>query len=277
MLLITGVANLGDLLIVLDSNADNFIARPYDPQYLLSLVDMMLNSSVEKPDPEKIRTQFKIQHEDREYMITADRRKLLEFLLSSFEIAVSRAADLGQAQNSLDGLKSTLERRVAERTSGLDQFPILKHNWRHADCGMDPLPIVKLFDFLEKLSFGMRPVVKINIRQPFSLQCSEKRFEPRCPSNFLFGSCFEQNDDPRLLFGTLHSKIARLDQNESSGQLAGGGGCHIARYKASRTPSWLKDVLTAHPTTKREKRSIKTVRYNQPERLGRYVMSDTQT
>jgi DNA-binding response OmpR family regulator/predicted nucleic acid-binding Zn-ribbon protein len=119
VLLITGVASLGDLLIVLDSNADNFIARPYDPQYLLSLVDMMLNSAVEKPDPEKIRTQFKIQHEDREYVITADRRKLLEFLLSSFEIAVSRAADLGQVQDTLDGLKSTLERRVAERTSEL--------------------------------------------------------------------------------------------------------------------------------------------------------------
>ncbi|MGB8219103.1 MAG: response regulator [Methanoregula sp.] len=119
VLLITGVASLGDLLIVLDSNADNFIARPYDPQYLLSLVDMMLNSAVEKPDPEKIRTQFKIQHEDREYVITADRRKLLEFLLSSFEIAVSRAADLGQIQSTLDGLKSTLERRVAERTSEL--------------------------------------------------------------------------------------------------------------------------------------------------------------
>jgi DNA-binding response OmpR family regulator len=120
VLLITGVASLGDLLIVLDSNADNFIARPYDPQYLLSLVDMMLNSAVEKPDPEKVRTQFKIQHEDREYVITADRRKLLEFLLSSFEIAVSRAADLGQTQNALDGLKSTLERRISERTSELN-------------------------------------------------------------------------------------------------------------------------------------------------------------
>jgi DNA-binding response OmpR family regulator/predicted nucleic acid-binding Zn-ribbon protein len=119
VLLVTGVASLGDLLIVLDSNADNFIARPYDPQYLLSLVDTMLTSPVEKPDPEKIRTQFKIQHEDREYVITADRRKLLEFLLSSFEMAVGRTADLGQTQNALDALKSTLERRVAERTSEL--------------------------------------------------------------------------------------------------------------------------------------------------------------
>ena len=119
VLLVTGVTSLGDLLIVLDSNADNFIARPYDPQYLLSLVDTMLTSPVEKPDPEKIRTQFKIQHEDREYVITADRRKLLEFLLSSFEMVVGRTADLGQTQNALDTLKSTLERRVAERTSEL--------------------------------------------------------------------------------------------------------------------------------------------------------------
>jgi len=119
VLLVTGIANLGDLLIVLDSNADNFIARPYDPQYLLSLVDLMLTSPVEKPDPEKIRTQFKIRHDDRDYVITADRRKLLEFLLSSFEMAVGRASELRQTERALDGLKSTLERRVAERTTEL--------------------------------------------------------------------------------------------------------------------------------------------------------------
>ena len=63
--------------------------------------------------------------------------------------------------------------------STLNQFPILKHNWRHTDCGMNPLSIVKLFNFLEKLTFSMRPVVKVNIRQPFGLQCSEKRFRDR--------------------------------------------------------------------------------------------------
>jgi len=119
ILLITGVSGLGDLLGVLDSNADNFIARPYDPQYLFSLVEMLLSSPVEKPDPEKIRTQFKIHHDDRDYVIMADRRKLLEFLLSSFEIAVDRAGELGQAQTALESLKATLERRVADRTSEL--------------------------------------------------------------------------------------------------------------------------------------------------------------
>jgi len=119
VLLVTGVASLGDLLGVLDSNADNFIARPYDPQYLLSLIETMLSSPVEKPDPEKVRTQFKIRHEDRDYVIMADRRKLLEFLLSSFEIAIDRADELVQVQNALDSLTSTLERRVTDRTSEL--------------------------------------------------------------------------------------------------------------------------------------------------------------
>ena len=79
----------------------------------------MLASAVEKPDSDKVRTQFKIRHEDHDYVIMADRRKLLEFLLSSFEIAVDRAGELAHVQGALDNLKSTLERRVADRTSEL--------------------------------------------------------------------------------------------------------------------------------------------------------------
>jgi DNA-binding response OmpR family regulator/predicted nucleic acid-binding Zn-ribbon protein len=119
VLLITGVSSLGDLLIVLDSNADNFIAQPWDAQYLVSLIELMLTSPVEKPDPDKIRTQFKIRHEEQDYVITADRRKLLEFLLSSFEIAMNRASELDQIRGERDTLQSTLESRVAEKTREL--------------------------------------------------------------------------------------------------------------------------------------------------------------
>jgi Response regulator receiver domain. len=119
VLLITGVSSLGDLLIVLDSNADNFIAQPWDAQYLVSLIELMLASPVEKPDPDKVRTQFKIRHENQDYVITADRRKLLEFLLSSFEIAMNRATELDLVRGDRDTLQSTLESRVAEKTREL--------------------------------------------------------------------------------------------------------------------------------------------------------------
>ena len=42
VLIITGASDLGDLLRVLDCNADNFIAHPFDPPYLLSLIEGML-------------------------------------------------------------------------------------------------------------------------------------------------------------------------------------------------------------------------------------------
>jgi len=104
VLILTGASDLGDLLNVLDSNADNFIAQPYDPPYLISLIEGMLTTPVQRQTAEQIKTQFKISHEDQIFVVTADRRKLLEFLLSSFEIAVNKSSELIKAQDDLQSL-----------------------------------------------------------------------------------------------------------------------------------------------------------------------------
>ena len=119
LLIITGASDLGDLLRVLDCNADNFIAHPFDPPYLLSLIEGMLTVPVERQTPEQIKTQFKIKHDEQVFVVTADRRKLLEFLLSSFEIAVNKSADLSRAQEDIRNLGFTirkLEETVHENT-----------------------------------------------------------------------------------------------------------------------------------------------------------------
>jgi chromosome segregation ATPase len=110
VLILTSASSLADLLFVLDSNADNFIACPCDPSYLLSLIEGMLVTPVERQTPEQIKTQFKIQHDEHLFVVTADRRKLLEFLLSSFEIAVNKADDLNRARNEISGLQLTLKK-----------------------------------------------------------------------------------------------------------------------------------------------------------------------
>ncbi len=119
LLLITGASDLGDLLRVLDCNADNFIAHPFDPSYLLSLIEGMLTIPVERQTPEQIKTQFRIKHDDQVFVVTADRRKLLEFLLSSFEIAVNKSADLSRAQEDIRNLGFSIrkfEENVHENT-----------------------------------------------------------------------------------------------------------------------------------------------------------------
>lgn len=119
VLIITGASDLKDLLSVLDCNADNFIAHPFDPPYLLSLIEGTLTVPVERPTPDQIKTQFKIKHDDQVFVVTADRRKLLEFLLSSFEIAVNKSSDLSRAQDDNRNLGTTirnLEDSVHENT-----------------------------------------------------------------------------------------------------------------------------------------------------------------
>ena len=119
VLVITGASDLKDLLSVLDCNADNFIAHPFDPPYLLSLIEGILTVPVERPTPDQIKTQFKIKHDDQVFVVTADRRKLLEFLLSSFEIAVNKSSDLSRALDDNHNLGTTirnLEDHVHENT-----------------------------------------------------------------------------------------------------------------------------------------------------------------
>lgn len=111
VLIVTSASSLSDLLHVLDCNADNFVSSPFDPSYFSALVEGMITTPVERPTPEQIKTQFKIQHDDQQFVVTADRRRLLEFLLSSFEIAVNRAGDIIRITSEKDGIRETLENR----------------------------------------------------------------------------------------------------------------------------------------------------------------------
>jgi chromosome segregation ATPase len=111
VLIITSASNLADLLHVLDCNADNFISSPFDPAYFSALVEGMLSTPVERPTPDQIKTQFKIQHDDQLFVVTADRRRLLEFLLSSFEIAVNRSGDIIRIRGEKEEFRARLEQK----------------------------------------------------------------------------------------------------------------------------------------------------------------------
>lgn len=99
VLILSRTTGLADLLSVLDCNADNFIPYPCDPLFLISLIEGMLVTPVERQTAEMVKTQFRIQHDEKVYVVTADRRKLLELLLSSFETAVSISSDHSQSRD----------------------------------------------------------------------------------------------------------------------------------------------------------------------------------
>ena len=123
VLIFTSASTLADLLNVLDCNADNFLSYPSDLPYRLSLIESMLTTPVERQTPDLIKTQFKINHEDRIYVVAASRRKILEFLLSSFEIAVNKSSELSELKMEIQKLTEsaeTLEESVTEHTCVID-------------------------------------------------------------------------------------------------------------------------------------------------------------
>jgi DNA-binding response OmpR family regulator len=123
VLLLTTASTLRDLLNTLDSNADNFIAQPYYLPYFLLLVEGMLATPVERLTPDQIKTQFKISHDDRTYVVAASRRKLLEYLLSAFEVAVNKSSELAQVTTELKALLEQvkdLERSVINHTNVIE-------------------------------------------------------------------------------------------------------------------------------------------------------------
>lgn len=120
VLILSRTKGLADLLSVLDCNADNFIPYPCEPPFLISLIEGMLVTPVERQTPEMVKTQFRIQHDEKVYVVTADRRKLLELLLSSFETAVSISSDHSQTRDEAHQLSregAELREKLKEQTS----------------------------------------------------------------------------------------------------------------------------------------------------------------
>jgi len=120
VLLLTSVADAGMLLKVLDSMADGFITIPVDPQTLLSTIDDLRNAPEgQKPLP-AVRTRFVVSQDGRDYAVVADRRQLLEFLLSTFELAVRTRREQELTKNEIGGRVKGLMDRLSAITSERD-------------------------------------------------------------------------------------------------------------------------------------------------------------
>jgi diguanylate cyclase (GGDEF)-like protein len=118
VILVTALSCPQDIFKGLECGADNFVAKPYGEQHLLSLVSYIL-ANRELRKGRKMRMGVDIVFGGEQYFITSERQQILDLLLSSYETAVRKNLDLVKAQEELQTLNARLEQRVQERTTKL--------------------------------------------------------------------------------------------------------------------------------------------------------------
>ncbi|HVP95038.1 MAG TPA: response regulator [Methanoregulaceae archaeon] len=133
ILILTSASTMEELLLILESNADNFIAPPYNLPDNLSLIEDMLATPGWWQKQDEIIKQFKIRHDDYTYAVAATSRKLLEYLLSSFEILAAKSSELSSMRLKLREVSDSLQELEQTATRQTRDIEILNSHIREKD------------------------------------------------------------------------------------------------------------------------------------------------
>ena len=111
VLLLTSLWDVSDIVQGLQVGADYYLTKPYDAEYLLRTVEEILLREP-KMAVEGASEEIELEFEGRKYPITANRRQMLNLLLSTYGNAVLQNRILQQTQHELRTLNAKL---VAQR------------------------------------------------------------------------------------------------------------------------------------------------------------------
>lgn len=118
VILLTALSTPEDVVNGLRAEADRYLTKPWNEEYLLDTVASVLEKRtywVEKTDDGAI----DVKIGDKKYAINASREEILSLFLSTYENAIHQNHQLTHSQRALSKLNKELERRVKDRTMEL--------------------------------------------------------------------------------------------------------------------------------------------------------------
>ncbi|MDD1729173.1 MAG: hybrid sensor histidine kinase/response regulator [Methanospirillum sp.] len=107
VILVTQLYDPQDVIEGLECGADNFIIKPYDNQYLLSRIDVIIaNRFLQQNDTMNLG--IEVYFSGKRHYITSNRLQILNILLSTYEIAIQKNNELAETKDSLAALNEQL-------------------------------------------------------------------------------------------------------------------------------------------------------------------------
>ena len=132
VILLTSLSDPANILKGIECGANNFITKPYEPQFLLDRVHSILvnGSHIENQDNTGL---INYHYKGENYRLSSSSNQILDFLISSYETAIDKNTGLLNAKDELLFLNTNLEERVEERTAELNEL-IAHHQIGRASC-----------------------------------------------------------------------------------------------------------------------------------------------
>ena len=108
LILLSTLSDPEDIIRGLHVGADNYVTKPYDPEYLLSRVNDLLNTPLASSDDEED-TELRVKLAGKDYTVKAGKQQVLNLLVSTFENAVGKNRELIASNESLSAARDELE------------------------------------------------------------------------------------------------------------------------------------------------------------------------
>lgn len=152
-ILLSTLSEAEDIIRGLHVGADNYVTKPYDPEYLLSRVSDLLATPLGHDEDE---TELQVKLAGKEYTVKAGKQQVLNLLVSTFENAVGKNRELVAANQDLSIARDQLKewnKDLTELNSELeDKNQRMKHDLAAAakiqqsllPSGTPDIPSVKL-------------------------------------------------------------------------------------------------------------------------------------
>ncbi|OHE31218.1 MAG: hypothetical protein A3J94_09470 [Syntrophus sp. RIFOXYC2_FULL_54_9] len=118
VILLTSLSDPQDVIRAVQCGADQFVTKPYDEKHLLTSIEHLLHDENLNDREENLKG-IQISYRDEKYLITSNRRQILNLLLSTYETAMAKNLDLIRTQDELKSLNDDLEEMVDKRTAAL--------------------------------------------------------------------------------------------------------------------------------------------------------------
>ena len=131
VILLTSLADPEDVFRGLQCGADNFITKPYEPNYLVTRIRHLLANAHLRSFHEA-QMSMQVFFGGQRHSINSDRAQILNMLLSTYEAAVQRNRELEQTRDELRILNDQLEIKVQERTASLESEIAERHRAERA-------------------------------------------------------------------------------------------------------------------------------------------------